>query len=240
MAAPVINQTTSVLEGTQWQSFHFQPYATGAPTAWACPHLPTGLTIDEDSGLISGVPEVSGVFVCGLEATNGDGTSDPLVLTIGVEPGPAALGLAGMDVEIDVTTMQATLVGATADLHVFGKLDHDILLWVRFKRAGVVLDLAVAQMKLRVRESDPASTLVLGDDWKKYGSGVGTYYGLVARPTGAALAGALSSYEADAETAFDGRAEIEIEVTNADGDFGPATYLFATRNFPLTLATPMT
>lgn len=236
MAVPVINPTTSVLEVVQWQSFNFQPFGTNSPTAWACPNLPQGLDIDADTGLISGEPEISGTFVCGLIASNGDGDSAPLAITIGVYPGVASVTRTGIEVEIDVATGVAVPT-AGSELHIFGKIGKDLLLWVRFKKGAAFLDLDLNSLTLSVREFDPELNVVVSSDWKKFGTGTGAYYGLYARIEGPAVEGAASNYEDDAETQFDGRAEIQYEETNPEGDLGPATLLYATRNFPLTLAT---
>ncbi len=236
MSAPVINTTTSVLGYKQWQAWEYQPFATNSPTSWACPNLPAGLSINTSTGLISGVAEVAGVFVCGLTATNGDGTSTPLALTIGIEESAALLTNSGYQVEIDVVTRQASLVGG-GDLHLFARENDSLLLWITLKKGGVALDLDMQSMEIAIKEFSPDGRIVLGSEWKKYGSGTGAYYGLYAAIVGTALRNSLSSYEKDSGTLFDGLGEIGWVEANPDtGDFGPENFQFSTRDLPITLA----
>ena len=265
MSAPVINTTTSVLGYKQWQSWEYQPYATNVPTSWACPNLPAGLSINTTTGLISGAASVSGVFVCGLTAANGDGTSAPLVLTIGIDPASAALTNSGYEVKINVqtreiefiapsggspqtvsktvtdaasttTTTGSQTVGDSAP-NLFAKITDSLLLWISFQKDGVNLDLDIQTLAIAIKEFAPDVRLVLGDTWKKFGSGTGAYYGLYAAISGTDLASALSNYEADSGTAFDGLADIRWEEANPDhATFGPENFQFTTRDFKLTVA----
>lgn len=190
MAAPVINTTTSVLGYKQWQTWEYQPYATNTPTSWACPNLPAGMSINTSTGKISGAAEVAGVFVCGLTATNGDGTSAALVLTIGIEESGALLTNSGFQMEIDVVTRVGTLVGG-GELHLFARENDSLLLWITFKKGGVALDLDMQGMEVAIKEFAPDTRIVLGSTWKKYGSGTGAYYGLYAAISGTAVRNAL-------------------------------------------------
>jgi Abnormal spindle-like microcephaly-assoc'd, ASPM-SPD-2-Hydin len=83
-SAPVI---TSTLTGTTFVPFFFsyQITATDAATSFAATGLPTGLSVNTATGLISGVPSVTGVFNVQLSAANaafGAGPPSTLVLTI--------------------------------------------------------------------------------------------------------------------------------------------------------------
>ena len=235
---PVISTTTSVLGYKQWQEWEYQPYATNSPTSWACPNLPAGLSINTTTGLISGAASVNGVFICGLTATNGDGTSAPLVLTIGIDAASAALTNSGYEVKINVVTRQIEFVasGGTAP-KLFAKEGDSLLLWISFQKDGVNLDLDIGSLAVALKEFNPDSRLVLGDTWKKFGSGTGAYYGLYASISGTALSAALSNYEADAGTAFDGLADIQWTEANPDhATFGPVDFQFTTKDFLLTVA----
>ena len=269
MSAPVINTTTSVLGYKQWEAWEYQPYASGTPTSWACPNLPAGLSLNASTGLISGAASVAGVFVCGLTATNGDGTSAPLVLTIGIEAANAALTNSGYEVKIDVQTRtiefiaasggtsqtveQTTVAGGTTTKttgsqtvgsnapNLFAKENDSLLLWISFQKGGQNLDLDVHSLAIAIKEFEPDARVVLGDTWKKFGSGTGAYYGLYAAISGTDLANALSNYESDGGTAFDGLAEIEWQEANPDhSDFGPEYFRFTTRDFRVSIARDMT
>ncbi|MEI6035098.1 MAG: Ig domain-containing protein [Verrucomicrobiae bacterium] len=251
MSAPVINTTTSVLGYKQWESWEYQPYATNTPTSWACPNLPAGLSIDTSTGKVSGAASVAGVFVCGLTATNADGTSSPLVLTIGIESANAALTSSGYEVNIDVATREISFTAAAASTtaaapaaaapNLYAKEGDSLLLWISFVKNGQALDLDIQTLAIAVKEFEPEARLVLGDAWKKYGTGTGAYYGLYAAISGVDLASALGNYEADGGTAFDGLAEIEWQEANADhaDAFGPENFRFTTRDFKLTIARDM-
>ena len=69
MPTPVINPTQSVLGYLQHQKFEFQPYATGSPTWWTSSALPDGISIDPETGLISGAAKWPGVYVFSVQAT---------------------------------------------------------------------------------------------------------------------------------------------------------------------------
>ena len=269
MSAPVINTTTSILGYKQWEAWVYQPYATNSPTSWACPNLPAGLTVNSDTGKISGAAEVAGVFVCGLTATNGDGDSAPLVLTIGIEASNAALTSSGYEVKIDVATRQISFLAAGAASsqtveetkisgatttktsgistvsasapNLFAKEGDSLLLWVTFVKNGQALDLDIQTLALAIKEFEPDNRLVLGETWKKYGSGTGAYYGLYSAIAGADLKSVLSNYESDSGTAFDGLAEIEWQEANADhgSGFGPENFRFTTRDFRVSIARDM-
>jgi hypothetical protein len=232
MAAPVINTTTSILGYRQWEYFEYQPYATNTPTSWACPLLPAGLSIDEDTGLISGAASQPGVYVLGLTATNGDGTSAPMVLTIGIEAG-AIQPTSGVDLFIDVVTgkVTMTLTGTTSEAALLSvKEDDDLLLYVRFVKAGQILDLDLDELTLFVKELEPDALVATSLAWEKSGSGANSVYLVHAKFDGSLLAGALSNYEEDDGTKFVGLAEIERVETSA-WEGGPETLRVTSRTF---------
>ena len=68
-------------------SFSYQITATGSPTAYAATGLPTGLTVNTTTGLISGSPTVPGSYSVVLSATNTGGTgSNTLLITVTSPP----------------------------------------------------------------------------------------------------------------------------------------------------------
>jgi hypothetical protein len=80
--APVISGVMTVTTFTG-QSFSYTISALGAPTSYSASGLPSGLSINTASGLISGVPTKSGTYSVTLGATNSAGTGTAtLSLTI--------------------------------------------------------------------------------------------------------------------------------------------------------------
>lgn len=70
-------------------AFTYQIDATRNPTSYGAPGLPSGLTVNTATGLISGTPTQEGTFVINLAATNGFGTGNKtLTLTILPQPIP--------------------------------------------------------------------------------------------------------------------------------------------------------
>lgn len=82
MAVPVITSAATA-SAVRFAEFEYQITATNAPTSYAATDLPAGLSVDTGTGLISGTPTaVAGSYVFTVTATNGDGTSAPLEVTL--------------------------------------------------------------------------------------------------------------------------------------------------------------
>ena len=72
------------------QSFSYTATFSNSPTSYSASSLPAGLSINTSTGVISGTPTETGVYVVTLEATNGlAGGSGTLTLTVAIgTPGP--------------------------------------------------------------------------------------------------------------------------------------------------------
>jgi hypothetical protein len=84
--------TASTAAATVGVAFSYQIQATNSPTSYGATGLPSGLSINTGSGLISGTPTAAGQYSISLSATNSAGTGiATLTLTVvgSVSPPPA-------------------------------------------------------------------------------------------------------------------------------------------------------
>src|SRR4029077_5738790 len=88
--APLITSATSA-SGTVGSAFTYQLTATSSPTSYGATGLPSGLSINTGTGLISGTPTSAGTSAVTLSATSSAGTGTAtLTLTINPDPPPAS------------------------------------------------------------------------------------------------------------------------------------------------------
>jgi len=83
-AKPVITSATNWV-GAVGVPFGYQIAASGNPTNFTAPGLPAGLTIDNANGLISGLPQTSGVATFNITAQNSNGITTN-ALTVSFSP----------------------------------------------------------------------------------------------------------------------------------------------------------
>ncbi len=82
--APVITSKATA-SGTVGIAFSYQVTATNTPTSYSATGLPTGLTINRRTGLISGTPTAAGTWTVTIAAANRSGTGNA-TLTLTVNP----------------------------------------------------------------------------------------------------------------------------------------------------------
>jgi Immunoglobulin I-set domain/von Willebrand factor type A domain/Putative Ig domain len=106
---PVITGTTN-LTGQQGQPFSYTITATNDPVLFSAISLPAGLGVDTNSGIISGVPLVSGSFPITIGVANAYG-SDSETLTLNLASGAPAIisslvknGTQGKSLNYTITT----------------------------------------------------------------------------------------------------------------------------------------
>jgi hypothetical protein len=72
------------VNGSAGAAFSYQITASNNPTSYGAIGLPSGLSINTSTGLISGTPSVTGTFIATISATNAGGTgSANLTFTVG-------------------------------------------------------------------------------------------------------------------------------------------------------------
>ena len=90
LAAPIITSANTASGGLS-QPFSYQITANNFPTSFGAPGLPSGLSINATTGLISGSPSTVGVFNIAVTATNSIGTGTRAVtLSISNAPPPTS------------------------------------------------------------------------------------------------------------------------------------------------------
>jgi hypothetical protein len=81
IGTPVVNSPNKAT-GARGQAFSFQVTATNGPTYFTASNLPSGLTINPGTGVISGSATTLGSFTSYVTAANSSGRSDPAQLYI--------------------------------------------------------------------------------------------------------------------------------------------------------------
>jgi hypothetical protein len=117
--APAISSANTA-NGTVGSAFSYQITATNSSTGYGATGLPTGLSVNTDTGLISGTPTAAGISTVALSATNGGGTGKAnLTLTIAaglpvITSATTTSGTVGSVVSYQITaTNSPTSYGAT-------------------------------------------------------------------------------------------------------------------------------
>ncbi|WP_075089550.1 Ig domain-containing protein [Verrucomicrobium spinosum] len=196
--------------------------------------LPAGLAINGTTGRISGAATEAGVYVVTLTATNGDGTSAPLFLAVGIETSEYNAD-AFVEVDVNLLTGAVSLPGGnfSATAVLFGKKGDWLMLSVGFRKGNVLQDLEISALSYALKEYDPEQLLVQSDgDFEKVGSYESTRYRILVHLDPDALAGVLSNYEGDKATNFAGVSELRWGVLHTlPGDEDPTVLERSSQNF---------
>lgn len=236
MAKPIVSVLTSINAWVVGALNNYQASATGIPTSWAATGLPSGCTVSS-GGLISGVPTVPGLYVVSLTATNGDGTSDPMVFPIGVEIGHLNSDWS-IEIDVDYATLAVTRAGAAAtDPILQGKMGDTLLIAIGIMKGGILQEMPITAIGMAFREFMDETDLVITDgNFAKQGSANTARYLIKCYLNPATLAGVLSNYDGDTRTFFNAITEIQFTVTQASLTGGdPEVAIRSTQNFTMAL-----
>lgn len=248
MPVPVIDTKTSVLALTEGREYSIQFTATETPTSWAITdgELPSGLSLDTTTGLVTGTPDLDtagSVYKIHLKATNGSGDSaEDLVVVIGVEYARFEQGAA---VELDVSLRTGTVTMPNVEDYdedtsaqiVHAKSGDIFPITARFVKDGLGNDLDIYNLTVTAKEFESESTsfTVSNGVWQKLSSGDASRYQVIIDLTATELEDVLSNGEnsRDFDTAVDFSCEIEAEYWQDVGTGTPAANIRTSRNFIL-------
>ena len=113
-SAPTII-SPATLQGTAGQVLSYQIAATANPASYGASGLPAGLSLDPQSGLISGTPTQAGVATASITATNAQGTATaPLTITVNPAGTAAALPMVTITPNIGTVYLKEQVKGQFA------------------------------------------------------------------------------------------------------------------------------
>ena len=245
MPIPVIDTRTSEQAWLTGRPQEWQPYATESPTSWSATGLPSGVSINTSTGLVSGTPTSRGVAIASIVATNAHGDSAPLLVPFSVR-GAAGLSQDSLDqlsllIDFDLTTGEITIPGIdppaaigveelaqeTATTRIKRELmrvksGEEFPILVGFKRDGVLQDIDVTRIELSARENEPEESYEITEDSSavtKVGSGEDTRFRTSLRISEELLEGVFSNFEDDNGTQAGLLAEISAAVVSSAFDW---------------------
>src|SRR5437762_1543287 len=113
---PVITSATTA-SGTVGVAFSYQITATNNPTSFNATGLPSGLTVNTTTGVISGTPTTAGAYTVAISASNAGGTgsatltltiNNPVPTTTSISPASTTAGSAQFTLTVNGTNFVST------------------------------------------------------------------------------------------------------------------------------------
>jgi Immunoglobulin domain/Putative Ig domain len=135
---------------------------------WSTTALPDGLVLEPANGRIIGTPTTAGIYVVSISAANAFGNNTQVLLLDVAET--SGTRKAGFNAWIDVETRAVSVNGKPEGV-VTCKPGDDVLLFVRFVKGGVPVDLDVQSLQVMFED---APELIL--DFVKKVDAVGDFY----------------------------------------------------------------
>ena len=224
MPAPILSPTTSILALTRGRFYSIQiTHAPGSSPATSRSLIsggfPDGMTLNPTSGRISGTPsrESEGsVFVAMVTANNASGPSAPLKLVFGIEHARVEPD-GSLEAFLDLSTSGIGFRGhdKTDDLGravVHVKRGDRFPLSVTFLKGTEVIDLAVTNLGIVLKEFEPESRILLNPSGhlEKQGIEDTARWIMFVEFADPALATMLGNYGDDSDTAFPALAEVKV------------------------------
>jgi hypothetical protein len=121
LPVPEIQSPTTAI-GTVNQAFSYQIAASNSPTGYAASGLPSGMSANSQTGLISGTSTITGTWSVTITATNASGTGAAIVTITIQEPSPiitsatAVSGLMGTPLTHVITFLNGPATTTTGTL----------------------------------------------------------------------------------------------------------------------------
>lgn len=243
MPLPVIQNTTSVLSIRRGEPFAYQPAATNDPTDWAAVGLPPGMSINEETGLISGTPTLKGVYLVTLKAHNADGWSAEFFLPVGVSTFAYSLD-ASVDLNMSLLTgvVRNPGISDAAAPVLYAKAGDTEIIALGLEKENVFYELAVVSIALGLKEFESEKVHIISDgNCIVKGALDDTRYQFHVEFARDKLKSVLSSYAGrnnDREAFFNAIAEIRIVYQVASLTAPEETLLIEKRsqNFPIKIS----
>lgn len=226
MAAPQIDNRTSLQTARAGEAYALQLAALGDVDTWTALHLPAGLSIDDETGLIDGTVDDAiapgTLYQVLVQAENVDGASQIVLLILVLASDASLAEWSDLELDFDLITRRVSIPGVSPGVGepLFSIARGDKLnLLFGFLKRGTYVDVKPGDetvgLKLVLKEFAPEINLTsVGGVPEKVGTGERARFRIPAwiRPDDWSV---LSDYESDRKTGLISVGEAELTVGDA-------------------------